>query len=140
MSLVLLASALFFALVALRELSTSHVDSLLYGFLAAFFFTLHLYLLSDAQHSRLQERAGDPLLWSWLSIYLAPALIAMFLVFGIVWMVALSARTGLLKLFFGITLFCYLFVVGSGWPVDVKGILTVVYATAWFQVGLRTAA
>ena len=43
------------------------------------------------------------------------------------------------KVFFGLTLLCYLYMVGQSWPIDVKGILTIIWLTMLFKTELSVA-
>ncbi|MEA2031264.1 MAG: hypothetical protein U9N55_06690 [candidate division Zixibacteria bacterium] len=44
-----------------------------------------------------------------------------------------------MKLFFGLTLLCYLFIVGPHWPADCKGIMAIIYGGVWFNLEMKTA-
>jgi len=46
---------------------------------------------------------------------------------------------GLVKLFFGLTLFCFVFMLGSNWPLDVRAILALIWVAVFFKVELAIA-
>ncbi len=135
------AAAMFFAMTAVRELQSHHVDGVLFLALALFFAIAHVvYLNTLPGQSPLKVTTAPDELWRWVNLYFAPALIVLFLLFGVYRMIADSTPTGLVKVFFGMTLLCYMYMVGLHWPPDVKGIIALVYTGAWFDMGLRTAA
>lgn len=135
------AIALFFFMAAIRELQSRHLDGLLFLALAVFFTVAHfVYLGSLPSASPIQPGEGSLGFWQWLNLFFAPALIGLFLLFGIYRLIANAPYAGLVKVFLGLTLLCYLYMVGADWPVDVKGILALLYCGAWFELGLRTAS
>ena len=79
------------------------------------------------------------MIWSWLTILFAPALIVLFITFGLLNFVLDYFRIGLIKLFFGLTLLCYIFMLGQEWAFDVRGIITIIFCLIWFEVELKTA-
>ena len=131
----LVAASLFFAMAGFRELSSRALEGLLFLALAVFFFCLHLFLLFNHQaHGEL-----IPDTWHWCISILAPVLIGMYLLMGLVSFVSSHVRPGLVKIFFGLTLLCYLYMLGTGWSVDTKTILTAWYGGIWFNLELRTS-
>ena len=135
-----LAAALFFAMVGISELRNERLDGLLFIAMAGFFAVAHaFYLMQLPPDSPLVGIISQAEIWKWLAFILAPVLIFLFLLFGLYSFVRYRFRDGLLKLFFGLTLLCYLYMVGQNWAIDVKGILTLTWTLIWLDVELGTA-
>ena len=136
----LLIMAILFARAGLRDLGSEFLEGFLFLALAVFFFSAHLYLLLDlSAQSSLGSLAAELDLWQWLALMYAPALVILFITMSAMNFFTRQHRTGLVKLFFGLTLICYLWMVGGHWPADCKGILTMIYGGVWFNLELRTA-
>jgi hypothetical protein len=133
----LLASALFCFMVGLRELRHEDFFGLLYILIGIFFLSVHGYLLWNLPQDA--TPSGNIGFWQWLIQFLAPALIVLYLVFGAFSLMMARFRTAIIKLFFGLTLICYLFMLGPDWPMDVRGILVLIWSGLWFEVELETA-
>ncbi len=131
----LVAASLFFAMAGFSELSSRALEGLLFLALAVFFFCLHLFLLFN--HPAHSEMIPGPL--HWCIAILAPVLIGLYLLMGLVSFVSSHTRPGLVKIFFGLTLLCYLYMLGAGWSADTKTILTAWYGGIWFNLELRTS-
>jgi hypothetical protein len=133
----LLAAMLFFIMAGFRELKENHSEGLLFLVLGLFFFCGHFYCLWNHPFFSEQEAARN--VWLWLTSFLAPALIGVFILFGLFSLAVLRFRPGMVKLFFGLTLLCYLSMLGPSWPADVRGILTLIWSGIWFEVEIGTA-
>ncbi len=133
----MVTAALFFLMVGLRELRSLRLEGFLYLMLAIFFGSCHLYYLFnlpiDAPSAFWLSKIS---FWDWCVQIFAPALIVLFLLLGIVNFGFSRFKAGLIKIFFGLTLVCYLFMVGIAWPTDVKGVMAVVWSFIWFDVEL----
>jgi len=137
----LLATSLFFLMVAIRDLMADHYDALMYVPLALFFGTAHgFYLWYFPMDSPAMTFLADLNFWTWLGYLLAPALALLFILLGLFSVVRIDLMTGMVKLFFGLTLVCFLFMLGTNWAADWKGIITLLYGMAWFHVELAAAA
>jgi len=137
----LLATGLFFLMVAIRDLMSDYYDGLMYVPLALFFITAHgFYLWYFPIDSPSSMFLADLGFWTWLGYCLAPALALLFILLGLFAVVRINLMTGMVKLFFGLTLVCFLFMLGSNWAADWKGIITLLYCMAWFHVELAAAA
>lgn len=132
----LLAGGLFFMMAGFRELKSSPSQGSLLMTLACFFVLGHFLVIATLADGT-QTLSG---VWDWLASMLAPALIALFLASGVINLVRLQVHQGLVKTFFGLTLVCYLYMLGQYWPMDVRGILAAVYGSTWLDVELRTAS
>ncbi len=135
-----LAAALFFLMVGYREMREGHLEGLLLVSVAVFFTVAHVYyLLNIPAGSPFAMAAGELSLWSWLAVLFAPALIALFVLVGLVNLLTHHNRLGLVKLFFGLTLLCFLYMLGPDWPQDVRGIVAGLYFFTWYNVEFAVA-
>ncbi len=130
-----LVAALFFAGAGLRELKSGFLQGLLLICAAAFFVSTHLYyLLNIPEGSRFAAEVTDLNFWAWGAMLLAPALIVMFLARGVCDMVRNQRQVALTRLFFGLTLLCFVYMIGSTWPADSKAIVTAFYGFTWLDL------
>jgi len=130
----LLGLALFFVLAGIREIRTECSEGYLYLTVAVFLAVAHAIILENALSCDPRPAALLGLnVWLWLVLLAAPALIVLFVWRSAVSFFALDAREGLVKLFFGLTLLCYLYLVGADWPADVRGLLTIVWIGFFFK-------
>jgi len=130
----LLTGALFFAMVGIREMRDDNIYGYLFAAISIFFLAIHTFFLLNlpATVSPLNNLA----FWEWLIAFFAPALITLYLVFGFFNMLMSKMRTGMVKIFFGLTLLCYLFMLGGNWPLDARGIIVMIWSGIWFDVEL----
>jgi hypothetical protein len=133
----LIALALFFFVVGWRE-TRDHRPMGLFFLAFAFFLLLgHVVQLSDLSISGpLRTPLAHMNVWTWLAVFLTPALIGLYVVRGMVGLAGSALREGIVKLFFGLTLLCYVYMIGHDWPVDVKAILTVIWLLVFFKLEL----
>ena len=137
----LLATALFFIMVAVRELANDHMEGLMYIPLSLFFGVAHgFYLYHLPIDSTLSILMADLNVWTWTTYILAPSMIVLFLILGAFCLLRANITVAMVKIFFGLTLLCYLFMLGMDWPADVKGIITFVYCLTWFHLEFETAS
>jgi len=130
----LLTGALFFGMVGLRELRNENLNGYLFAAISIFFLAIHaFFLLNLTPTATLLNNLG---FWEWLVAFFAPALITLYLVFGFFNMLMAKISTGMVKIFFGLTLLCYLFMLGGNWPLDARGIIVLVWSGLWFDVEL----
>lgn len=135
----LMAMTLFFAITGLKDLSLKLQEGLLYVAMAILFFSYHLYLLFNIQGNGSIANINSEIdIWVWLAALVSPALIALFLLSGVVSFLKSLYHSGLVKIFFGLTLLCYIYMLGQGWAADIKGIMTIVYSGVWVNLELRT--
>ena len=131
----MVATALFFFMAGLREIRHHQLQGFLFLTMALFFAGVHtLYAVNLPADSGVARMLAGLGFWGWLASICAPALIGMYLVRGLVSFVMRHLRAGLVKLFFGLTLLCYLYMLGNAWPVDVKGILILIWGLTWLEV------
>lgn len=137
----LAAASLFFFMAAARELKNECYEGFFYVPLAIFFGLAHIlslfYLPVDGP---LRYLISDINVWSWAAMFLAPALIILFVLQGLLSLARTNLSAALVKVFFGVTLLFFLFEIGYQWPADVKGIITLLYCLTWFEVEMETAS
>ncbi len=132
---VLLIGAFLFLMIAIRELRNEDMNGLLAMAFGFFFLSVHAILLWNLPNPITPDNFS---LWSWLTGFLAPALIVLYVVFGFFNLLTVRLGLGMVRLFFGLTLYCYLYMLGSCWPIDVRGILVLVWSGIWFNIGVKT--
>ncbi|UCG61352.1 MAG: hypothetical protein JSV52_13685 [Candidatus Zixiibacteriota bacterium] len=136
----LLATALFFLMVAIRDLMNDHYEGFMYLPLAMFFGAAHgFYLWQLPIDSTISILLADLNVWTWMVYVLAPTLVLLFVLLGAFNLIRINVTAAMVKIFFGVTLVCYLFMLGTNWPTDVKGIITVIYCLTWFHLEFETA-
>jgi hypothetical protein len=136
----LLATALFFLMVAIRDLRSDRYEGFMYIPLAMFFGAAHgFYLWYFPIDSPMSMLVADLNLWTWTELVLAPSLALLFVLLGAFALLRIEIAAALVKMFFGLTLVCYLFMLGTSWPADVKGIITFIYCLTWFHLEFETA-
>jgi hypothetical protein len=131
----LLAGVLFFAMIGFRELKSEDFTGLVYILLAMFFLCIHGYLLWDQsfENSNIQQVG----FWQWSVRYLAPALIALFMVLGGVSFIMARYGAAIVKILSGLVLVGLLFFLGVSWPIAMKGAAVLIWSGLWFRVELR---
>ncbi len=135
----MITASLFFLMAGLRELKSLRLEGVFYLTLAGFFAAVHIYYFYNLPvDSPVAYWLSQMNFWDWSVEFFAPAVIILFLVLGLISFGFSRYRAGLIKIFFGLTLVCYLFMVGDAWPVDVKGIIALVWSFLWFSVELSS--
>lgn len=138
--ILMLGACLFFLMAGIRSLRNVCLEGLLFLAVSLFFLVAHIFFLNnlpiDSPLAFLIRRFD---LWVWLTYLFAPSLIVLFISFGIVNFFLDYFQYGLIKIYFGLTLMCYLFMIGNTWALDVRGIITILFSFAWFKVELSTA-
>lgn len=136
----MIAASLFFLMAGIRELKEICLEGLLYLTTAFFFLAAHfLYLFNLPHTGELAYFLAHLNFWVWVVLIFAPALIVMFIILGLVSFIFENYRGGMTKIFFGLSLLCYIYMLGTTWPVDLKAIVTIVFTYIWFQIELETA-
>ncbi|MBI5266545.1 MAG: hypothetical protein HY851_04850 [candidate division Zixibacteria bacterium] len=130
----LLAGSLFLLVTGLRALRRENPEGFLYLTLALFLFLVHVFYISNfPDDSPVINPFADWSAWNWLVVLGAPSLILLYLTLGTYHLLALRVRQGIYGLFFGLTLLCFVYMIGGQWPTDVKGAVTLTWGTVWFN-------
>ena len=100
---------------------------------------LHIYYLLDISLEQpIGIATGTLDLWSWLAFIYAPVLIALFLLSSLMSFITSRYHPGIVKAYFGLTLLCFLFMLGSHWAMDIRVIIASIYSGIWLNLELRT--
>jgi len=136
----LLAAGLFFARQAITDIRAGRFDGIAYAALALFFIAVHVvFLFIGKPADTLFNFASRLNMVSWLVLLFAPALVAIYILFGFYRFIAKNLHDGFALLFFGVTLPLFLYLIGPGWPVGMKAFLTVFYSGVWLVIEIRAA-
>jgi len=133
-----IAISLSFALVGIKELKSRGFDGLVYIVISLFFIAAHFYFLFD--HAlRLPIGSGfiniDTYLW--LELFMAPVTITVFILQGLFGFIKTNFGNGMIKIFFGLTLFCYMYMLGAGWPIEIKCSMTLFWLVILFSLEIK---
>lgn len=137
----LLGLGMFFVLLGLREIQDDRPEGFLYLMIAIFLAVAHAVLLDNMISTTPELAVLGPInVWLWLVFLLAPALICLFLLRSMVNFALYQGRDGLFKLFFGLTLLCFVYMLGDHWPMDVRGILIIIWIGFFFKTEMAIAS
>ena len=135
----LLLGAIFFVILGFREIREQSMAGVLYVVVGLFFLCSHFFYLTNIPpDSKGAFNTADMSAWLWLAALLAPAIIAMFVLQSTVSFLRARFKLAWVEVFFGLTLFCYLYMLGQEWPMDLKAAVTSLYLFAFFKVELTT--
>ena len=133
----LFTGSLFFFITALKEFKEDRPEGYLYLTFAVFFLVGHLYaLLNQPENSYIGRQIGTMDIWTWAVMIATPALICILCLAGLVSAIVHSIKLGLYKAFFGLTLLCFVYMVGAFWPIDIKALITLLWGGLWFHLEL----
>ena len=105
----LLGLGVFFVVLGVREIREDRPEGFLYLTVALFLTIAHAVLLDNLVSANSSLAAVDNLtVWLWLVALFAPALVGIFLLRALFNFAVSQGRDGLVKLFFGMTLICYI--------------------------------
>jgi hypothetical protein len=131
----LLAAAVLLAVVGLRRALRGRDEGYLYLTLAVSIALAHAVVAADAPETAFPEGVVDDFR-IWLAALMAPSLVMVFCFRAGASFFAKARRQGLIRLFFGITLLCYLDLLGPSWPVDLKALITLVWVGFLLKIEL----
>lgn len=135
----LLTAALFFAKSGIRDIKLGHYDGLVYIALSLFFVAAHVvFLFAGKADNTLFSFASRLDLTSWFVLLFAPALVILYLVFGLYDFIRMNLFEGFVRVFFGATLIGFLYIIGVDWAVSLKAFLTMLYCGAWIMLEIST--
>lgn len=135
------AVSLSFASIGLKELKNRGFEGLVYILLSLFFIAVHFYFLLN-QSFGLPFSSGliNVNAYSWLKLCLAPVTVLVFILLGLYNIIKTSFKNGLIKIYFGLTLYCYLYMLGAGWPDGIKCSLTLFWLIVMFYLEMKPVA
>nr|MBN2276477.1 hypothetical protein [candidate division Zixibacteria bacterium] len=135
----LIAAAFFFAMVGIRELKSDRHEGLVYVALAIFFIAAHVIMLfSNFSSKTISDFNLMPGAWEWLILLLGPALVTLYILFGLFSFVKLHVGEAILKIGLGVSLIGILYFAGLEWPQEVRAMLVIIFGITWFGIELRT--
>jgi len=135
----LLAAALFFAKLGIRDIKSGYYDGLVYIALTMFFVGAHVFFLFTGKgDNALFNFASRLNFLSWFVLLFAPALVILYLSIGLYNFVKMKLFDGFTRIFFGATLIGFLYFIGLDWAVSLKALLTMLYCGAWLLIEIST--
>ncbi|PKK82091.1 MAG: hypothetical protein CVT49_15540 [candidate division Zixibacteria bacterium HGW-Zixibacteria-1] len=135
----LIAAALFFTMAGIRDLRTRRFEGFLYITLAAFFIFAHLiFIMSSGDESSILGYINNISLTGWIIILFAPALISLYVLFGLFNFIRLRFFEGFIKIFIGTAMVILLYTLGHDWPELVKVLVILICSIVWFNFELST--
>lgn len=135
----LVLAGLICAQVGIREIRQGHYDGAMYLGLSLFFLMAHaVFLFTGKAENTLFNYVTQLNLWSWVVLLLAPALIILYLIYGLVCLVKMQIIDGLARMFVGALLIGLLYYLGLEWGESVKTALIITFGAIWFFFELRT--
>jgi len=134
----LVAAGLFFLMAALREYQSGTFEALLFGALAAFFFSVHFILIGvNYDLPALGIIRNDYNIAGWCLDVLGPAVVLLLFLIGGVNILQQRFSEAVIKLTFGLGLWALLNEMGRGCPEPAKIALLVLTALTWIGLELR---
>ncbi len=109
-----------------KSLKKNSVEALINFTLSAFLWSLHFIWIAYAPPSSILFSAS-PNFWQWLVFLFSPALVIVFLAYAMYWYAKSGGRPALIRMFFGVTLACLLYMLGQNWPEPVQGVLSLLW-------------
>lgn len=136
----LIAAALFFSMAGVRELKTRRFEGFLYLTLALFFLCAHvIFITSSGSENSLLGYINKISLSGWVIILFAPALITLYLLFGLFNFMRLQFFEGFIKIFAAVAIFVLLYTLGHDWPDVLKVVFVMIGSVVWYNFELSTA-
>ena len=136
----LIAAALFLASTGIRLLKADRFEGLIYVGLSVFFVVAHLIFLSAGHpKSSVVSFTSQLTVVSWLAQLFAPAVVLLFVFFGVISCLKCSFAEGLLKVFIGLALLVLLITIGGESHYAAKAFFAIVFGLVWFGLELRLA-
>jgi len=136
----LIAAAMFFAMIGIRELKIRRFEGILYIALSLFFLGAHiLFIVSTESHHSMLKYITQISLGGWVTILFAPALIFLYIMFGLFNFVMQRFAEGFFKVFIGAVMVVLLYSLGHDWSVIFKIPLIMISSIVWFGFELHGA-
>jgi len=133
---ILMAVCLHLVIHAVKDLRQGHPEGFLYLTLAIFLGVGQFVAFEASTEMQTSERS---MILPWAFKVFIPALLSLFFFRSLVAFALGKGREGLVKTFFGVTLVCFLYMLGDAWPVDVKLILACLWIFFLFKSELSIA-
>lgn len=116
-----------------RSLKKKSLEAMIYFTLSTFLWALHWIWMSFAPPESIlfNHSVG---FWQWLVYLFSPALIIVFLVYSMYWYAKSGGWPAMVRIFFGVTLACLLYMLGHNWSDALKGILSLIWVFFLWRV------
>jgi len=135
----LIIATLISARIGVKELRRGHSDGSMYIVLSLFFLSTHaVFLFTGRPENTLFSYATQLDILSWFIIMLAPAMIVLYLIYGLFSLFQMKITSGLVKLILAAVLIGFLYFFGREWEF-IKAGITVALCATWFLIEIRTA-
>lgn len=132
------AVSISFASAGLKGLKSRESDSLIYILISLFFIAAHFYFLFDhALRLPFGSAFVNVSAFAWFEYLLAPTTILVFLLSGIFAFYKTRFKNGLIRIFFGLTLYCYFYMLDIDWPIQAKAALVLLWLMVLFYLEIR---
>lgn len=134
---------LFFVGLALiingiRETRKNIPTAVFYFSTGLFLILAHIFFLDKAPNTDLFSFTAAKLnLFLWIDLFLTRSVIVLLIVFGIFRFFRVNYLTGLIQIFFALTLILFLYVVGINWAISYKSMLTLFYFLTFAVMELK---
>ncbi|MBN1211126.1 MAG: hypothetical protein JXA92_00985 [candidate division Zixibacteria bacterium] len=127
-----------FASFGIRQIKQKGLDGIIYLIIALFFIAAHAYFLIEHPFRIFPGSVLDGISFiKWIELILAPPVILVFLISGLYAFIKTAFKEGLEKIFFGLTLYCFLYMLGGAWPLNIKAALAVIWLILFFGVEIK---
>ncbi|MDD5424926.1 MAG: hypothetical protein PHN52_00350 [candidate division Zixibacteria bacterium] len=136
----LVAVSFSFTSAGLRHIRQKGYEGIVYFILALFFMVAHACFIFEIPCRFFPVSALTGIsLGKWTDLILVPALLFTYILSGIYAFIRTSFNEGLIKIFFGLTLYCYLFMLGINWPENFRIGLVFIWFLFFIIIEIRTA-
>lgn len=126
--IALLCGAFLFLIIGINELRTGQPNGLLGLAVGGFFLAAHLFVITNLPEVGAWLFSQDQFQFQdWLVRVCGPAIIGAFGLRGLRHLFVSDVRGGLYALFFGGSLYSYLFLLGGSWSLEVRAFLAIVW-------------
>lgn len=135
-----IAVSFSFTSAGLRHLRHKGYEGIVYFILALFFMVAHACFIFEIPCRFFPVSALTGIsLGKWTDLILIPALLITFILSGLYAFIRTYFNEGLLKIFFGLTLYCYLFMLDINWPENFRIGLVFIWFLFFIIIEIRTA-
>jgi hypothetical protein len=136
----LISASMLFALLGIRFLRLNRYEGLMFLAMAVFFMLANVtFLLTESSGTIISGIKLNFTFWHWTAILMGPAVIILYLSFGIYNLLNFRISEAILKTLLAVSLIMILYTVGFNWPAIVKAISVLVFSIGWFALELREA-
>lgn len=134
----LIAASMFFILVGIRYLKIRRVEGLMFLAMAIFFFVANVaFLLTESAGTIISGIRLNFSIWNWMAVLMGPAVVILYLSFGIYSLFKFEVSEAILKTILAIALIMILYTVGFNWPTMVKAGCVALFGIGWFTLELK---